>query len=201
MGETMIGSIKGTVLRKNIDSVILEAHGVGYELHISLKTHSQLPNEGETVQLWAYTHLRENLIELYGFYDLKEKGVFERLIQVSGVGPRLARNILSGIEAEELVKAIVHGEKGRLQSIPGIGAKIAERLILELKEKFETEPIVAMISIEKGGQIQQDALSALMNLGYKRRDVEKVVREICEREPKFKEVQKVVKESLRQLAH
>jgi Holliday junction DNA helicase RuvA len=193
----MIASIQGTILRKEVHSVIVEVGGVGYELHISLKTHSQLPNEGEIVQLWAYTHLRENLIELYGFYDLKEKGVFERLIQVSGVGPRLARNILSGIEAEELVEAIVRREKGKLQSIPGIGAKIAERLIIELKEKFENEP-VALSKIGKGGGIHGDALSALLNLGYKRRDVEKIVQEVCEKESQ--DVQKVVKESLRQLA-
>ncbi|MBI4209320.1 MAG: Holliday junction branch migration protein RuvA [Deltaproteobacteria bacterium] len=193
----MIASIQGKILRKAVHSVIIEASGVGYELHVSLKTHSQLPNEGEIVQLWAYTHLRENLIELYGFFDLKEKEVFERLIQVSGVGPRLARNILSGIEAEELVGAIVHREKGRLQSIPGIGAKIAERLIIELKEKFENEWATAS-KTGSGGRIQEDALSALLNLGYKRRDVEKIVQEACEKESQ--DVQKVVKESLRQLA-
>lgn len=197
----MIAHLQGKLLRKSVDSVIIDIGGIGYQLYLSLNAMSQLPVEGEEVSLWVYTHVREDAIQLYGFFDLQEQQVFERLIQISGVGPRLARNVLSGIGADDLVAAIEQGATGRLQSIPGVGRKLAERMIVELREKFQQEPLQAR-GLTPVDKMQEEALSALIHLGYKKREAEKAIRDFSAAE-KDRElnIQAIVKGALRQLTH
>ncbi len=165
----MIAHVNGRIARKSIDSVVIDVNGIGYEVFIPLSTYYKLPDVNQTVALNVHTHLREDAIQLYGFLSLEEKEAFELLISVSGVGPRLARNILSGIAVSDLISAISSSDKGRLSMIPGIGTKSAERLILELRDKIK--------NIRKAGEAKEpeadkdlltaDVISALDNLGYK----------------------------------
>jgi Holliday junction DNA helicase RuvA len=155
---------------------VIDVGGVGYRVHIPLSTFYKLGVEGETVILLVHTHVREDALSLYGFLTSGEQLLFERLISVSGVGPKLAVNILSGIDAQELIDALRGSDVARLTRVPGVGRKTAERLVLELKDKMpaattleETAPPVAPSSAK------EDLLSALANLGYSRPEAEKSV--------------------------
>jgi len=132
----MIAHIKGKIIYKSPESVVVDVSGVGYEVYIPLSTYYKLPDTEEYISLNTYTHIREDALQLYGFLTQREKEIFQLLISVSGVGPKLARNILSGIPAEDLISAISSGDIARLRSIPGVGGKTAERLVLELKDKM-----------------------------------------------------------------
>ncbi|MFQ5736410.1 MAG: Holliday junction branch migration protein RuvA [Thermodesulfobacteriota bacterium] len=168
----MIAHLTGRLAVKTTESVVLDVGGVGYEVFIPLSTFYDLPEPGSTVSLNVYTHLRDDAIQLYGFTTSEEKSLFQLLISVSGIGPKVARNILSGIGPEELAGAIASSDKARLSTIPGIGGKSAERLILELKDKVRR--LVAPVegsgstgAAGDGGGVVNDVLSALDNLGYK----------------------------------
>jgi len=158
--------------------IIVDVGGVGYQIFIPLTVFYRLPEIGAPVCLQIHTHVREDALQLFGFHDLGEKQVFLLLISVSGIGPKLALNILSGIPAEDLARALKEGDEVRLLAIPGVGKKLAERMIVELKDKFAAlEPSVSakpMIA----SQLERDGISALMNLGYKRPEAEKTVREV-----------------------
>lgn len=167
----MIANISGTLLYKTTESAVVDANGVGYELFIPLSTFYSLPEPGERLSLRVYTHVREDAIQLYGFLTQEERDVFGLLIGVTGVGPRLARNILSGVAVADLVAAIGSSDQKKLSSIPGIGGKSAERLILELRDKIKT---IAASSVEQPAKeapdadpLANDVASALENLGYK----------------------------------
>jgi Holliday junction DNA helicase RuvA len=177
----MIAHLRGTLLEKTPRSVVVENHGVGYEVSVPLSTFYALPDEGE-VSLHVHTNVREDAITLFGFHTRVEKAVFVLLVSVSGIGPRLAVNVLSGIGPDELLQAMAGGDAARLQTIPGVGKKTAERIALELKDRAS-----ALLS-EQGGVDRlegpatagdqpavQDALSALVNLGYPSRAARQAV--------------------------
>lgn len=180
----MIAHIKGKIIHKSPESVIVDAGGVGYEVFIPLSTYYKLPDIEEYVSLNTYTHIREDAFQLYGFITQREKSIFQLLIAVSGVGPRLARNILSGIPAEDLASAVSAGDIARLKAIPGIGGKTAERLVVELRDKMTS----MAISHEPGAKgqepgskydsISRDIYSALVNLGYKGHLADKAIEKI-----------------------
>lgn len=194
----MIARIHGKLLHKTTESVIVDASGVGYELYIPLSTYYNIGDDGP-VTLYVYTHVKEDALQLYGFSSAEEKAVFSLLIGVSGVGPKLARNILSGIAVAELASALADADKARLNAIPGIGAKTAERLILELKDKVG--------ELRKGGApsaptdtVTDDVVSALGNLGYKPSQAEAAVKSAKEVLGEPFDFEMLLKESLRALA-
>ncbi|HEX4021656.1 MAG TPA: Holliday junction branch migration protein RuvA [Acidobacteriaceae bacterium] len=162
----MIAHLRGTLLAKTPQSVIVETAGVGYEVAISIPTYTGLPAEGAEVSLHIYTHVREETLALFGFADLAEKRLFEKLFSVSGIGPKLALTVLSGLTPERLVAAIRSHDHATLTRIPGIGKKTAERVVLELKDKLEElgPAMIAGVSTP----IAEDVVSALVNLGYQR---------------------------------
>lgn len=173
----MIALLRGVLLEKHPNQVIVETGGVGYDVTIPVSTFTHLPNPGAEVRLRIHTHVREDALALYGFLTEDEKGLFEKLIVVSGIGPTLAVKILSGMTAPELVHGIRHGEVERLVRIPGVGKKTAERMVLELRDKLppvtSEEPEVAAAALSA---IDQDVLSALLNLGCARPQAEGAVR-------------------------
>jgi len=173
----MIALLRGVLLEKHPNQVIVETGGVGYDVTIPVSTFTHLPNPGAEVRLRIHTHVREDTLALYGFLTEDEKGLFEKLIVVSGIGPTLAVKILSGMTAPELVHGIRRGEVERLVRIPGVGKKTAERMVLELRDKLppvtSEEPEVAAAALSA---IDQDVLSALLNLGCTRPQAEGAVR-------------------------
>ncbi len=171
----MIASLRGVLTRKSIQSVIIDVHGVGYDVFVPLTTFYRLPEIGDTVSLIIHTHVREDAITLFGFLTNEEKAMFQLIITVSGIGPRLAVNILSGIASTELYGAITTEDVGRLVSIPGVGRKTAERLIFELKEKLETAGVDYRKPLDESDTIARDVLSALANLGYREAAAKKAV--------------------------
>ncbi len=166
----MIAYLTGQLFRKTPQSIIVEAGGIGYEVFVPLSTFYALPEQNETVSLHIYTHVREDSLALFGFSSPLEKDLFMLLISVSGIGPKLAVNILSGIGPQELLQAIALGDTNRLKAIPGVGKKTAERIVLELKDKAgrlgAQQSPVAYPEAPIDDTISADALSALVNLGY-----------------------------------
>jgi Holliday junction DNA helicase RuvA len=177
----MIAHLRGRLFAKDPGHVIVEAGGVGYEVIISVPTFTALPAEGAEVSLHVYTQVREDVLALYGFLDLKEKRLFERLITVSGVGPRLAVTILSGLSPERTVNAIRAQDHATLTHIPGVGKKLAERLVVELKDKLE-DMAVAPAAVVSAGPAAEDVLSALTNLGYQRPAAQKAIEAAVEKD-------------------
>ncbi len=177
----MIAHLRGKLFAKSPGQAIVEAGGVGYDVTISVPTFTALPREGSDVALYIYTQVREDTLALYGFLERDEKRLFERLITVSGVGPKLAVTILSGLNPERTVAAIRAQDHATLTRIPGVGKKLAERLVVELKEKLEDfavapEPALAAVPAA------EDVLSALVNLGYSRPAAQKAIETAVERD-------------------
>jgi Holliday junction DNA helicase RuvA len=165
----MIAHLRGTLLEKHPNQAIIEAAGVGYDVMIPISTYTALPDAGKEVKLRIHTHVREDAILLFGFSSQEEKMLFEKLISVSGIGPKLAVTVLSGLAAPDLTGAIRGGDVNRLVRIPGVGKKTAERIVLELKEKLpatgaETAGEVKVVGAPLSS-LEQDVLSALVNLG------------------------------------
>ena len=168
----MIALISGKIVYKGISHVIVDVQGVGYRIFIPLTTFYELPEAGQIITLHVHTNVKQDAINLFGFYTVQERDLFQLMISVSGIGPKMSMNILSGISAQELLRAISSGNVGKLINIPGVGKKMAERLILELKEKVIKKMMVEEIPAaddqhQAGEIIIEDALSALVNLGYK----------------------------------
>ncbi len=166
----MIGHLRGTILEKHPNQVIVEATGVGYEIQIPISTYTSLPDAGAAVSLRIHTHVREDALLLFGFSTQEEKAVFERLISVSGIGPKLAITVLSGLPTADLVAAIRNGDVQQLVRIPGVGKKTAERIVLELKDKLlsigqAAKGILAGAGAPAFSILERDVLSALQNLG------------------------------------
>jgi len=185
----MIARISGILIYKSVSHVIVDAYGVGYRIFVPLTTFYELPETGQLATLNIYTHVKEDAIHLFGFHTFEDKGIFQMLISVAGIGPKLAMNILSGIPAWEFVKAVTQGNMSRLVAIPGVGKKMAERMIVELKDKMLKVDLKEMKSDNGPGIVgdnamKDDALSALVNLGYKNATakavIEKVVSESVE---------------------
>ena len=170
----MIAHLRGKLLAKHPNQAIVETGGVGYDLTISVPTFSDLPALGAEVALHIHTHVREDVIALYGFLRPSEKLLFEKLITVSGIGPKLAITILSGMAADEMVGAIRGNDVARLTRIPGIGKKTAERMVLELRDKLPEAP-ASVPAAPVMGPTEEDVLSALVNLGYHRVAAEKAL--------------------------
>jgi holliday junction DNA helicase RuvA len=171
----MIAHLRGKLLSKHPNQAVVEAGGVGYDLTISVPTFSELAAPGSEVALHVHTHVREDQIALYGFLRPAEKLLFEKLITVSGIGPKLAITILSGMAADEMVGAIRGNDIARLTRIPGIGKKTAERMVLELRDKLPQPGPSSAPATPALSATDEDVLSALVNLGYQRAAAEKVM--------------------------
>jgi Holliday junction DNA helicase RuvA len=170
----MIAHLRGRLLSKQPQQVIVEAAGVGYDVAISVSTYTTLPAEGAEVSLHIHTQVREDTLALYGFLDRNDKRIFERLITVSGVGPKLAITIQSGLPADRLVMALRAQDHATLTRIPGVGKKLAERLVVELKDKLD-DMATAAPTVAAAGPAAEDVLSALVNLGYQRPSAQKAI--------------------------
>lgn len=176
----MIGFLRGRVLEKRPNQVILEVQGVGYDVNIPLSTFYLLPDPPAEAQLHIHTHVREDALALYGFLTQGEKKVFEKLMSVSGIGPRLAVTILSGLEVQELVSAIRRNDLVKLTHIPGVGRKTAERIVLELRDKLAEAEAEGAAAPSGLSAVQEDVLSALLNLGYQRAAAERALSRAAE---------------------
>jgi holliday junction DNA helicase RuvA len=181
----MIAHLRGRLLSKTPNQVILECGGVGYDVTISVATFSALPSEGAEAALHIHTHVREDQIALFGFSETRERRLFEKLLTISGIGPKLAITVLSGIDSSRLVTAIRSGDHATLTRIPGIGKKTSERVVLELKDKLD-DLAVAIPTIAGGpphSPAGDDALSALVNLGYARPIAQKAIETAIAKDP------------------
>jgi Holliday junction DNA helicase RuvA len=182
----MIAHLTGKILNKQPNQLILDVGGVGYDITIPLSTFYEVGEHGETVSLFILTHVREDALALYGFRTLLEKSLFEKLLSVSGIGPKLGIAVLSGISAEELIPSIQQNDVARLTHIPGVGRKTAERLVLELRDKLKEMAPTGVPAREEvhgpAGQLKGDAVSALINLGYPEMLADKAVREVIRAE-------------------
>ena len=202
----MIARIDGILIEKTPAYIIVEAMGIGYEIIVPLTTFYELPENNQKVVLKIHTHIREDAMTLFGFMTQKEKDVFQLLITVTGIGPKLAINILSGTDFSELVSSIAQGDLNRLVRIPGVGKKTAERIIFDLRDKK-----IIGLSTEWGEEvsrepesirlIKEDALSALVNLGYKQQRINDVLEEVLQNtEGESISLDVVLKKSLKILA-
>jgi Holliday junction DNA helicase RuvA len=171
----MIAHLRGRLLAKHPNQAIVETHGVGYEVAISVPTFTEMPAEGAEVALHIHTHVREDALSLYGFLRLAEKHLFEKLLTVSGIGPTLAIKILSGMPTDEMVGAIRGGDLARLTRIPGIGKKTAERMVLELRDKLPAPTGGLEMTAALASPVEEDVISALVNLGYPRAAADKAL--------------------------
>jgi Holliday junction DNA helicase RuvA len=174
----MIAFLRGRVLDKQPNRIIVDVQGVGYELHVPLSTYYDVGDEGAEVSVRVYTHVREDALQLFGFLTELERQLFERLIAINGIGPKLAIAVLSGLDPRELVVAVQRGDVARLVSIPGVGKKTAERIVLELRDRLQqlAVPVVASTPASTAAdRLRIDLVSALQNLGYHRPQAEKAV--------------------------
>ncbi|GIW40600.1 MAG: Holliday junction ATP-dependent DNA helicase RuvA [Candidatus Binatia bacterium] len=189
----MIGHLKGTLESKSPGGVVVDVHGVGYELLVSLQSFARLPEPGAAVDLWTVTWVREDSIELYGFVDRTERELFRLLVTVSGIGPKLALAILSGLPVPELRRALEAEDVARLQAIPGVGRKTAGRLVVELRDR------VGRIPSEENGRDAhlREAVLALVNLGYRAGDAQRAVE--AARRAGRERIEDLIREALRQL--
>jgi holliday junction DNA helicase RuvA len=178
----MIAHLRGKLLVKHPNQAIVDVGGVGYDLTISVPTFSDLPGAGSEIALHVHTHVREDAIALYGFLRTAEKTLFEKLLTVSGIGPKLAITILSGMPADAMVNAIRGGDVARLTKIPGIGKKTAERMVLELRDKLPPTAATPEVATPTMSAVEEDVISALVNLGYQRAAAEKALTNASSRE-------------------
>ncbi|UCF72597.1 MAG: Holliday junction branch migration protein RuvA [Deltaproteobacteria bacterium] len=200
----MIAHITGILFSKTPQSVIIDTAGVGYQIFIPLSTFYQLPDEMEKVSLHVYTHVREDVLQLFGFQTEIEKKLFLLLISVSGIGPKVALNILSGIELGDLLSAIVRADSERIAAVPGVGRKTSQRITLELNEKVSDLSEGMGVRPTEKAEIRHkedfdDALSALINLGYPSRSAKKAIEHALRGESEIN-LETLLKEALRNLA-
>jgi len=188
----MIGYLSGKIISIKPTQILLDVNGVGYQISISISTFEKI-SESQSVSLFIHTYVREDAINLYGFHSEDEKEMFELLISISGIGPKVALSILSGITVNDLSEAILSGDIGRLISIPGVGRKTAERIVLELKSKvadFETS-----LTKTSDYSLRQQAISALVTLGYNQKNSEKIVRDLLANNPSLS-LEEIIKKAL-----
>lgn len=201
----MIAYLCGTLVRKNLSYIVVDVHGVGYLVHISLNTYYELPDIGEKVSLFIHTCFRDHTITLYGFLRNEECLLFQQMISVSGIGPRLAINIMSGVPSVgDLIKAICERDVKRLTAIPGVGRKVGERLIIELRDRVEklTECLPDLYGYRKTDyeKIRADVLSALMNLGYKKNQAKLAIEKTLEELEEKTTLEELLRRTLRKLS-
>ncbi len=193
----MIAHLTGQLIQKSPISVVVDVQGVGYEVFVPLTAYYQLPETGKSVSLYIHTHLREDSLKLFGFVKEADKQMFELLIRISKVGPKLALAILSGMTAQDLTQAVFDHDISTLSTIPGVGRKTAERLALELKDKLSElnlEPAAASGVTPTNG-LQEDAVSALVNLGYKKAQAEQALKKVWRDEAK-PSLEELIRDSL-----
>ena len=195
----MIGYLQGRLINSSPEKLLFDVQGVGYEVHIPLSTYSEIQRRpaDTPVGVFIYTHLREGALELFGFYTAREKALFEKLIGVGGIGPKLARVILSGMAPEDLLASLAAGDLVRLTTIPGVGKKSAERMVLELKDKIQE--LMADMPGRPAPAPSDDLVLALVNLGYKEAEAERAVRKARETEPEA-EFEELLRSSLKVLS-
>ncbi|MBI5695012.1 MAG: Holliday junction branch migration protein RuvA [Nitrospirae bacterium] len=200
----MIALITGSLASKNPGTVVVDVAGVGYEVHIPLSSFYEMPDEGGPVKLHIHTHVREDAITLFGFFTVKEKELFLALMGVSGIGPKLALNIISGLAMDKLVDAIARGDDKMLATVPGVGKKTAARLVLELKEKVAAmgyEAASGPCRVGSGVNRQkEEAVSALVNLGYNRSIAEEAVKRVCAKDGEETSIEVLIRDTLKMLA-
>ncbi|MCK8601370.1 Holliday junction branch migration protein RuvA [Desulfoferrobacter suflitae] len=198
----MIGYLAGKLKHKSPDYLIIDVNGVGYCVHVPLSTFYDMPAVGETISLNIHTHVREDMLQLYGFRTLAEKEMFLHLIAINGVGPRLAIGILSGITPDGLRAAVLQQDHRRLKNIPGIGKKIAERIALELRDKLKIKPAKEELVAPPAGtqDVFSDAYSALLNLGYRASEIDKSLKRVQQKLGDTPALESLLKEALRVLA-
>lgn len=200
----MIASLQGLLKRKTPEGIVVETGGIGFDVIVSLPTLYELPDVGTRVEMIIHSHVRESQILLIGFLRSQEREAFRYLMTVNGIGPRLAVNILSGLPADELIPAILQKDAQRLQRIPGVGKKMAERIVVELSDKIPARDVLMGAGEErlaKRNTLFFEVLSALMNLGYKRKESEQAI-DAClkkEKNPDTLKLEDLLKTSLRQL--
>ncbi len=198
----MIAQVRGRLIQKGPGSVVVEANGLGYQVFVSLTTFYELPELEQSVVLHTHTHVREDALQLFGFSTPLEKELFQILIGVTGIGPKLALNILSGIRPEELLQSLDQRDMNRLQAVPGIGRKMAERMVVDLQEKArKMESRWALPPQQKPllEGVAEDVISALLNLGYKKVQAEKAVEIVFRQDPDLN-LEKALKAGLKILA-
>lgn len=191
----MIGALRGTLHEKTPEYVIVDVGGVGYKVFLPLPAFYDIGERGDEVQLRIYTHVRDDALQLYGFNDLPQQRLFEHLISIAGIGPKLALTILSGMEVDVLTAAIADGDIARLSTTPGVGKKTAERMALELKDKVEDLAPAASAGSPRG--VRHDVLSALENLGYRPRDAGRALDKVQDPATGFEDL---LRQTLRVLA-
>jgi holliday junction DNA helicase RuvA len=199
----VIAQLRGRILEKHPNRIVVDVGGVGYDVFVPLSTFYGLGDPGSDIALRIHTHVREDALALYGFRTVLEQDLFERLISVSGIGPRVALGVLSGIEPLELMRAIEQADVARLTAIPGVGRKTSERIVLELKDRL---PRVEVAAAAAAGDVEppstglrDDVLSALVNLGYHRPLAERAVATAIKNEPDGK-FERTLRQALRELA-
>ena len=198
----MIDSIKGTLVKKNPTSVIIDVGGIRLGIPITLATFDRISDPNETVELLTYLHVREDIMELYGFYDDHERDVFMQLNSISGIGPRSAMNILSGTNPIEFKKKIIDSDVASLTSIPGIGTKTAKRIIVELKDKFtdqETGSDLDFLLVSSDKDKIDDVTKVLISLGYKRSAINQVIKKLASKDGLDENIEDIIKGALKLL--
>ena len=199
----MIAFLRGRILDKQPNRIVVDVNGVGYDLSVPLSTFYGLADVGGEIALRVHTHVREDALALYGFATRLEQDLFERLIGVSGIGPKVGLAVLSGIEPMDLIRAIERGDLARLTAIPGVGKKTSERIVLELKDRLPRVEVAAAgdaaAAVEPPLLLRDDLLSALINLGYHRPLAEKAVDAAIKRTPEG-DFERTLKQALRELA-
>ena len=198
----MIAQLRGRILEKHPNRIVVDVNGVGYDVAVPLSTFYGLGEPGSDVALRIHTHVREDALALYGFASALEQELFERLIGVSGIGPKVALAVLSGIEPFDLIRAIEQADLARLTAIPGVGKKTSERIVLELKDRLPRAQVVTMAAGHAGSEpaaLRDDLLSALVNLGYHRPLAEKAVAAALKTTPDGG-FERTLKQALRELA-
>ena len=197
----MIAHLRGRILEKQPNRVIVDVGGVGYDVAVPLSTFYGLAEAGGDVSLRVHTHVREDAIALFGFATALELDLFERLIGISGIGPKVGLAVLSGIEPVELINAIERGDLARLTAIPGVGKKTSERIVLELKDRLPKTAVVAVANVATDVPVlRDDVLSALLNLGYHRPLAEKAVDVAVKAAGRDAGFERTLKQALRELA-
>ena len=194
----MIAHLSGTLLEKHVQRLIVDVGGVGYDVQVPLSTFYAVGEPGARVTLRIHTHVREDALQLFGFGSALELQIFERLLAVNGIGPKLALAVLSGIEPDALIRAVRQSDVGRLTTIPGVGKKTAERLIIELRDRLPKMDL-AEPSEAPGDSVRGDVLSALLNLGYQRSGAEKAIDKVLRRDD-GRDFEPLLREVLKELA-
>jgi Holliday junction DNA helicase RuvA len=190
----MIGYLKGKVLSKKPTKLLIDVNGVGYLVNISISTFEKIA-EMEEVALYTYLAVRESALDLFGFYSLAEKEMFEILIGVNGIGPKSAQGILSGIQIADLKEAVKTGNISRLVSIPGIGKKTAERMLIEIRDKVDSVADTGENILHGSSSVRGDAIAALVNLGYNQKTAERIVQAVLDKNPNSS-IEDLIKNSL-----